>query len=150
MKNCLTAHRDDVPVRPHVSDSGCMCLPEVALLGVDEADGGVLLVGVGGAELRALTGKVFKLHAHGHRVRVRMQGWRHGALDGVFCFTEEEEQEQEEEEEGGEEQKQEEEGEEQKQEEEQKDEGRKTRTRKKKEKKKKENKKKNRNMKRKE
>lgn len=41
-------------------------LPEVALFGVDEADGGVLLVGVGGAQLCTLTGKVFKLHTHCH------------------------------------------------------------------------------------
>ena len=41
-------------------------VPEVALFGVDVADGGVLLVGVRGTELRTLTGKVFKLYAHGH------------------------------------------------------------------------------------
>lgn len=41
-------------------------LPEVALLGVDEADGGVLLVCVRGAELGTLAGEVFKLHTHRH------------------------------------------------------------------------------------
>lgn len=45
-------------------------LPEVALFGVDEADGGVLLVGIRGAELGTLTGKAFKLHTYYHRVSV--------------------------------------------------------------------------------
>lgn len=41
-------------------------LPEVALFGVDEADGGVLFVGVRCAKVGTLTGEVFKLHTHCH------------------------------------------------------------------------------------
>lgn len=41
-------------------------LPEVALFGVDETDGGVLLVGVSGDEICTFAGKVFKLHTHCH------------------------------------------------------------------------------------
>ncbi len=58
-------------------------LPEVALFGVNEADGGVLLIGVRGAELGTLTGKVFKHHTHCHWVSVCR---RHRALNGFICF----------------------------------------------------------------
>lgn len=61
-------------------------VPEIALLGVDEADGGVLFVGVGGDKVVTLTGEVFKLHTHGHRVDVCVAGRRHGALDDFICF----------------------------------------------------------------
>lgn len=62
----------------------CVFVPEVALSGFDVADAGVLLVNVLGEELRALTGYVFKLHTHRHRLSVCVQGRRHGALNGVF------------------------------------------------------------------
>lgn len=61
-------------------------LPEVALFGVDEADSGILLVGVCGTKLVIFTGKVFKLHTHCHWVSVCLWGWRHGALNGFICF----------------------------------------------------------------
>lgn len=62
-------------------------VPEVALFGVDEADSGILLVAVCGAELLVFTGKVFELHTHRHWLRVWLQGWRHGALNGFICFA---------------------------------------------------------------
>ena len=66
----------------------CVCdVPEVALVGLDEADAGVLLVGVHGAEGRVLTGNVLKLHTHRHRLGVRVHGRRHGALNGVCCLA---------------------------------------------------------------
>lgn len=60
-------------------------LPEVALRGVDEADSGILLIGVCGAKLLVFTGKVFELHTHCHWLRVSLRGWRHGALNGFIC-----------------------------------------------------------------
>lgn len=54
---------------------------------MDEADGGVLLVRVDGAALLTLTRKVFKLHAHRHRVGLALQGRRHRALNGFLGFT---------------------------------------------------------------
>lgn len=62
------------------------CLPEVALFGVDEADGGILFIGVGGAKVGTLTGEVLKLHTHCYRLSVRLDGRRHGALDEIICF----------------------------------------------------------------
>ena len=65
----------------------CVCVtcdrPEVALGGLDEADGGVLLVGVGGAQQGALAGQLLKLHTQRHRLCVGVQRRRHGALDAV-------------------------------------------------------------------
>lgn len=61
-------------------------LPEVALFGVDEADGGVLFVGVVCDKVVTLTGEVFKLHTHCHCVNVCVDGWRHGTLDDFICF----------------------------------------------------------------
>lgn len=61
-------------------------IPEVALFRVDEADNGVLFVGISRAQIGALAAEVFKLHAHCHWVSVRLSGWRHGALNAVICF----------------------------------------------------------------
>lgn len=61
-------------------------LPEVALFGVDEADSGILLVGICGTKLFIFTGKVFKLHTHCHWFSVCLRGWRHDALNGFICF----------------------------------------------------------------
>lgn len=61
-------------------------IPEVALFGVDEADNGVLFVGISRAHIGALAAEVFKLHAHCHWVSVRLGSWRHGALNALICF----------------------------------------------------------------
>lgn len=62
------------------------CLPEVALFGVDEANGGILFIGVGGAEVGTLTGEVLKLNTHYYCLSVCLDGRRHGALDEFICF----------------------------------------------------------------
>lgn len=53
-----------------ISDVCGVCVavdpPEVALFGVDEADGGILLISVRGTELCTLTGEVFELDADCH------------------------------------------------------------------------------------
>lgn len=61
-------------------------VPEVAPLGADVADDGVLLVGEGGAQLGALARQVLELHADRHLVGVRQGGRRHGAHDALVCF----------------------------------------------------------------
>lgn len=61
-------------------------LPEVALGGFDEEDGGVLLVGVGGAKIISLAGELFKLHTHSHRGDMGLCDCRHGAFNDIICF----------------------------------------------------------------
>lgn len=61
-------------------------LPEVALGGFDEEDGGVLLVGVDGAKIISLAGEVFKLHTHTHRGDMGLRDCRHGAFNDIICF----------------------------------------------------------------
>lgn len=60
-------------------------IPEVALFRVDEADNGVLFVGIIRAHIDAAV-QVFKLQAHCHWVSVRLESWRHGALNALICF----------------------------------------------------------------
>lgn len=76
-------------------------VPEVAPLGADVADDGVLLVGEGGAQLGALARQVLELHADRYLVGVRQGGRRHGALDALVCFPARKEKEREREEEAG-------------------------------------------------
>lgn len=61
-------------------------LPEVALGGFDEEDGGVLLVGVDAAKIISLTGEVFKLHTHTQRGDMGLPDCRHGAFNDIICF----------------------------------------------------------------
>lgn len=61
-------------------------IPEVALGGFDEEDGGVLFIGVDGGKISSLTGEVFKLHAHTHRVPMGLCDCRHGAFNDIICY----------------------------------------------------------------
>lgn len=77
----------NLPVRPGFCLNACgVFIPEVALGGFDGADGGVLFIGVAGAKISSLTGKVFKLHAHTHRVSMGLCDCRHGAFNDIICF----------------------------------------------------------------
>lgn len=61
-------------------------LPEVALGGFNEEDGGVLFVGVHGAKISSLAGEVFKLHTNAHRGNMGLRDCWHGAFNDVICF----------------------------------------------------------------